>query len=693
MYQNFSSHFAMGRPMLRIPRKKLLANLVLCGLFLASARVALASDFLPPTPEELKMTSVPGYPGVPAVILYREQVTNDSKRSVQHYQRIKVLTEEGKRYANVELQFASFTGNGWEGSDGLMVESITGRTVEPDGRIVPFTGKPYLKLIEKGNGLKFQEKVFTLPEVEVGSIIEYRYFTRYDNFYESPTWLIQDDLFVKQAHFAWYPTTESLIDSEGQAITSISWFPILPAGAKIERRELPGTMGNGPSQMYELKVQDVPPKVKEEYMPPISSYSYRVLFSFTPYRTGQEYWAHTGKTWSKNLNKFTDPDATLKEATDKLTAGAGTPEEKLKKIYGAVMALENTRFTRDRDRREDKAAGVGQVRTASDVLTHGRGTPKELTELFIAMARAAGFPTFAMLVPDRADELFTPGWLSFRQFDDLLAIVKVDGKEEFFDPGSRYAPFGQLAWQHTFVQGLRQAEDGTKFDGTPGQAAKVNRVTRVANLTMDAQGGISGKIDLTFYGAPALHWRQVAARGDEESVRRDLRTALEDMVPRSLEIDVAKIQGLTEYEAPLAVSYHVKGSMGAATGKRLLLPSDLFLADQKATFPQAKRELAVDFHYPRYIQDAVRINLPSSFSVEAVPSAAKLAMKDAGIYSMTTVAATTNVTTRRDFALNAVLVPAKEYGDLRSFYSQVEAKDGENIVLKTTATTTASATT
>ena len=146
---------------------------LLCVVCLSAGRSALASDFPAPVPEEMAFKSVPGVPGAPAVVLFREEITHDQHRSVQHYERLKVLTEEGKRFANVELQFATLTGDGWERGDELMVEDITARTIEPDGRIVPFTGKPYLKMLEKGGGVKIQEKVFTLPEVEVGSILEY----------------------------------------------------------------------------------------------------------------------------------------------------------------------------------------------------------------------------------------------------------------------------------------------------------------------------------------------------------------------------------------------------------------------------------------------------------------------------------------------------------------------------------------
>jgi hypothetical protein len=109
-----------------------------------------------------------------------------------------------------------------------------------------------------------------------------------------------------------------------------------------------------------------------------------------------------------------------------------------------------------------------------------------------------------MLVPDRSEDLFLQGWLNFRQISDEIAIVNVDGKERYFDPGEQDCGYGYLAWQHTWVQGIRQTDNGTDFGNTPGEPYTANKVLRVANLTMDEQGKVTGTIKLTFQGAPAL---------------------------------------------------------------------------------------------------------------------------------------------------------------------------------------------
>jgi hypothetical protein len=656
---------------------------LLMALVAAGAAACAQDSFMKPTPEDLAMTSLPGYPGASAVVLYREETTKDDLHVVYHYDRIKILTKDGEKYANVELPYVSTSEDSDYGSNDKTLGEIVGRTIHADGTVIPFTGKPYLKVMVNEKGVKLQEKVFTLPDVEVGSILEYRYATRISDYMvESPEWIIQGELYLKAAHYAWYPTEHALENSRGP-IHTITWFPILPEGAKIERHDIPhSTFSVGPTQYFDLTVKDIPPQVKEAYMPPIASYSYRVLFNYTAERTGAEWWKNEGKDWSKRMDSFANPNSELRSATQAVIAGATTDDQKLQKIYAAVMALENTRYTRAHEQREDKAEGEGKVKTAADVLSHKRGSAIQLTQLFVGMARAAGMKAYFMLVPDRSKEIFIQQWLSLQQFDDAIAIVNVDGKEVFFDPGCRYCAYGHLAWQHTFVQGLRQTEKGTDFGPTSGDDYRVNRMTRVANLKMDDEGQVTGTIKLTFAGAGAVEWRHTALRGDDESLRHDLQTYLEDMVPKSLEVKVDAIENMQDYEKPLAVSYQVHGRMGTATGKRLILPSDFFEAGSSATFSDEKRVQAVYFHYPHYTEDALRINLPARYSVEAVPATAKFGLPQEEVYSLSVVGDTKGFTTRRVHAVDELFVLPKDYDGLRKYYTQFESKDQESVVLK-----------
>ena len=69
----------------------------------ATPFTAFAADWQQPTPEELKMTSEPGAPNADAIYLYREDVTDNKLHMEAVYVRLKILRDEGKKYADVEL--------------------------------------------------------------------------------------------------------------------------------------------------------------------------------------------------------------------------------------------------------------------------------------------------------------------------------------------------------------------------------------------------------------------------------------------------------------------------------------------------------------------------------------------------------------------------------------------------------------
>jgi hypothetical protein len=112
----------------------LIAVLVLC----AGAPSVQAEDWLPISPEELTMTSEPRAPGAPAILLYRQVDRDDNGPTETIYARIKILTEEGRKFADVEIPF-------YKGTE--YVRAIQARTVHSDGSIVGFNSAIYDKPI------------------------------------------------------------------------------------------------------------------------------------------------------------------------------------------------------------------------------------------------------------------------------------------------------------------------------------------------------------------------------------------------------------------------------------------------------------------------------------------------------------------------------------------------------------------
>lgn len=639
------------------------------ALLSATAPACLAGSndqFVAPKPEELSMTSMPGYPGVAAVVLYREQIDDTPLHSRTIYERIKVLNEDGKKYANVVLAFrsSSFFSSGSDFDS--TIKDITARTIHADGKIIPFTGKPYEREVEKVKGEKTKQKILTLPDVQVGSILEYRYTKEYATLY-APDWILQGDLFVKAAHYRW---------TEGESdYYSTTWFPVLPPGVQLVK-------SRGDTQ-FDLNMADIPPLPTDDYLPPSSSFVYRVMFNYIEQKSGEEYWKVTANDWAKNVNDFLHGNTDIKSKTQELAVGAKTQDEALKKIYAYVMSLENTSYTRDYDKKEDKAHGKREVRDVTDVFANKRGGGVELTLLFVSMARAAGMKAYVMVVPDRSDDLFLKGWLTLQQFDAAIALVNVDGKDMFFDPGDADCPYGELPWQYTMMTGLRQMDSGGGFASTPSVAYNRNREERVGDLAMDASGVAEGTVKMTYYGSPALVWRHVARSGDKESFRKDLKDTLEEELPKGFEATVTDVKQLADYENPLVVFFHVHGPLASKAGKRLLVPSDLFEAQETTTFTKTTRQFPVYFHYPEVVADAVRVKFPDGMTVESAPDKTMLKLEESAAYSMSITTTGNSFTTQRNHSSRLVIVPAEKYAALRDFYSKYEAKDQESVVLNT----------
>lgn len=643
---------------------------------------AMAADqWTVPTQEELSMTTQPQAPGASAVCLYREEKTDDPSHVYSEYVRLKILTEGGRDRANVELKFVS------DSEFNYSISDISGRTIHPDGTIVLFTGKPYERMVEKLKGFKVKAKIFTLPDVTVGSIVEYRYKLHWEQTaYSSPVWIVQTSDYLRKGYFWWRPLegVPRTNDERGLLVDVVAYTAILPEGSHVTEltEHGAGKFFRSGGTAIELNVHDVLPSPVEEYMPPIKSLSYRVMFYYTPYKSPDDFWAGEGLHWSKLEDKFIGPGQAVKVAVQQLVATSDTQEQRLRKIYAAVEQLDNTYYTRAHSRVEDKADQLSETRTTDDVWLHKRGSSEQIAELFVAMARAAGMKACLMAITDRYNSVFLKEFQSFHQLNYFIAIVSVDGKEQVFDPASRFCPYGQLAWQHTNTHGLRQTDGATALATTLSKNYSDSKIVRVANLTMDDGGEVAGKIDLRLSGAPALYWRQKALIEDREAVIQDVKQSLLEVLPAGVEVSLRSIGGLDDYEEPLTAAFDVKGKIGSSTGKRLLIASDLFEASSAPTFTHEKRELAVWFWYPYTSLDAIRINLPSGFQVESLPTVGNVKFPKMAAYGITATMDPKGITVRRELDVAEVTYLPNEYSELHSFYVQFEAKDKEPIVLK-----------
>jgi len=163
---------------------------------LAYAPARAASDsWQPIDPADLAMKSEPLAPGASAIYLYREVEVDDTQGYTDYYYRVKILTDAGKDAATVHIPQITF------GELSETVSNVRGRTIHPDGTIIPWQGQIIQQSVARARGIKEMAKTFSLPDVQTGSIIEYRFRIGWDR-----TWLFETefvanaDLFTRQLH-------------------------------------------------------------------------------------------------------------------------------------------------------------------------------------------------------------------------------------------------------------------------------------------------------------------------------------------------------------------------------------------------------------------------------------------------------------------------------------------------------------
>jgi len=657
---------------------------LLLTLTLVHLPAARAADWPPLDPNDLKVTSLPQQPGAPAFILLREELTDDPMNYHQVYKRIKILTDAGKRYADVEIQYGRRT---------FRIEDVSGRTIHADGTIIPFDGKVFDKQVVKKRGdagERVNVKSFTLPDVQVGSIIEYRYSLRYaDHVFYAPYWEVQSDLFQREATFKFIPYVGDLIMSHDRVGRGYAWTGFLPTGAKIQEHELPQNRlasARQSNEYVDLALQNIPALIEEPYMPPPAAVRYRVEFYYRLPGKQEDFWREEGKYWSKDVDSFLGKKGGLEEAVAKATAGASSPEDKIKNIYYLVSRLDNWSYDPQREAQEDKALGLKVNHGADDVLRQHGGTHDDLNRLMVAMSRIAGIPASMMWVPSRDWNFFEPELLSTHQLEAEIAIVELNGKDLFLDPGTKFCPYGMIDWRYSQVRGIRQSVGGkgTEIGTTSLPDYKTTQVQRLAKLQLEDDGHAEGTIKVGFYGQRAIDLRQLGGKTDAEGKKKLLEDEMKEWLPGNADVTLDGSPNWDDFDHHLTAGFKVSMPLAVSSGKRWLVPVHVFQVNNTPRFAAGSRMNPVYFNYLFTELDEVHITLSSGMAVESMPTD-DLVRTDFSVYATTQKAEGAGIVSRRNLLLGGLMFPPANYGELKSFFDKVKTGDDQPLLVKGTA--------
>jgi Domain of Unknown Function with PDB structure (DUF3857) len=646
-------------------RLALLIPFVVVSFLFVSVRSLYAFDeWQPVDPADLKMTSEPKAPGASAIYLYRQVDRKDAARGSTEYNylRIKILTEEGRRYANVEIPF-------FRKEASITISNVKARCIRPDGTVVNFDGKFIDKMIEKTKGEKVLARTFSIPDVQVGSIVEYHFNYDYaDNYIFNSYWLISDELFTRTANFSLKPYPRWYLQW--------SWPAGLPVGTKPPAQD--------PDGIVRMTSQSVPAFEVEDYMPPANELKFRVLFTYSEEGFEQDtnkFWQKIGKKQNDHLENFLGKHKDLEQAVSQIVSPSDAPEVKLRKIYARVQQFRNLSYEPFKTQQEEKREIQKPVENAADILKYGYGYGSQLTWLFVGLARAAGFDASGALVSNRDEHFFNEKLPDGRQLNSNVAIVTLNGKDLYFDPGSAFVPYGLLPWQETNSRGVKLNKGGGSWIQTPNIDSAESEIQRNADLKLTEDGALEGKVTLTFTGLEACWRRAEFHNQDDEARKKYLEDLLKQDVPTSIDVDLTKPPDWVNGELPLSAEFQVKipGWVSSA-GRRAIMPAGVFSASEKHMFEHAHRVNAVYFRFPFRKIDSVSIELPSGWKVDSIPKDQDTDAK-AAEYIFKVEKKPNAIKFTRIIRVDLAIVPKEAYSDLRNFYQLVKSNDEQQIVL------------
>ena len=420
-------------------------------------------------------------------------------------------------------------------------------------------------------------------------------------------------------------------------------------------------------------------------MPPENEIKYRIEFIYTQEndeKDPEKFWRKEGKKYNDRVENFAGKRKAMEQALGQIVSANDPPETKLQKIYARVQQIRNLTYEAEKTEQEEKRAKQKDTNNVEDVWKHGYGDGREIDWLYLALVRAAGMEAYAVLISRRNEYFFNPGLMNPNELNDNVVLVKLNGKEVYCDPGTKFTPLGLLPWSETAVKGLRLDKDGGSWVTTSLPQSAASRIERKADLKLRDDGTLEGKLTITFSGLETLYRRIEQRNEDEASRKKFLEDQVKEYIPVGVDVELTNKPDWGSSTEKMVAEYDLKvPGWASGAGRRALLPVGLFSATEKHLFDHANRVHPIYFYYPSAKIDDVTIDLPLGWQVSSLPPVQNLDAK-AALYNLKVENNKGTLHLTRQLNMDLLMVDTKLYPTLRNFFQVVRTGDEQQIVLQ-----------
>lgn len=385
----------------------------------------------------------------------------------ERHVRIKILNNDGLKWGDVSINLFH------NSSSDERVSALKAVTYNlENGKVVESKLSKDGIFKEKFNRFLNVQK-FTMPNVKVGSVIEYSYTLISEFVTEFPNWQFQYDIPVRYSEFWARIPSFFVYEKYMQGYLAPTKYEVVPK-----------QNANYDESAYHWIIQDVPAFKEEPYMTSESDYVSKINFALSYTKFPNQPIKEIMGSWEKLAQQLQASDAFggtvsgsnfLKKDVQAIIAGISDETKKLDTIYKYVKT------TLEWDGTKDYLAG-----NLKKIFESRKGTAGDINLALAAMLDKAGFDVDLILLSTRDHGFIREQYPMERQFNYVICSVDIGEKNILLDATERFLPLGVLPERCLNGRGLMISK--TKYGWVSLEPKVKSRTVVNADFTLADDG-------------------------------------------------------------------------------------------------------------------------------------------------------------------------------------------------------------
>ena len=653
-------------------------QLLLLAFFLVSPAV-LSQDtvrqFGDVSLQELEMTEYKPDTSAEAVVLYDVGVSKFEEQDDYAFDivftrktRVKILSKAGLEYAEVSIPFYR------EDQIEEEVYDIEGYTYNLDGEKRRKKQLDPSKSYTEKESQNWYRLKFAMPDVRVGSVIEYKYKISTQYKFNLRDWRFQWQIPVKYSEY-----TTRLIPFFDytwvmQGAEEFDFF------TKYRDKENPRYFGSdghfSDNAFYDVVqtfgMKEVPAFKSEKFITSVNDYIKKIDFQLKAVNYMDGKTEKVVSTWPKLIEQYLDNNnfgRFLKRCERKASRVMDfDPLEELpeKERFNRVMQFVKTHFKWNGH--NSTSAG----KKARNLIKEYTGNSADINLLATGFLREAGLEAYPVLISTRDHGKIKVDYPYKHFFNYVLIYTKIDGKPVLTDATEPFLGHNRIPPRCINDRGLvvNEKEDVKWMDlkYTIPSHVQTNFITKITTGSMTTQ------IKKTATEYDAFNMRKEI--GDE---KKKLKEKAEGDNYQIIDSTI-RILNHDKAQKPYQYSYKVSQDPKRINDKIYVSPFLDKIRDENP-LKQKKRTYPVDIKYPRKKSNTAYITIPKGYTVDYLPENLNYSNELFDLQYFTTENKQQVIVTMAYYFKKPVY-KTSQYKAIKNYFSEIVERGNEKIVLK-----------